>query len=107
MTSQQFVDCLAIGNVLPSPLVIIVTFVGFMGRRWIGAVLCTIGMFLPAFSFTMFHTAMEWAVKHDLLSDFLDGVTVSVVGMIGIVSLELLTGTATVPRHPLITPMIP
>ena len=94
MTSQQFVDGLAIGNVLPSPLVIISTFVGFMGGNWVGAVLATLGMFLPAFSFTMLHNVMEAAVSNDALADFLDGVTVAVVGQIGIVALQLLSGAS-------------
>jgi chromate transport protein ChrA len=77
MTSAQFVDGLAIGNVLPSPLVIISTFVGFMGRRWAGAVVCEV---------------FEWLLRIELLSHFLDGVTVAVVGLIGIVALQLLAG---------------
>ncbi len=61
MTTQNFIDALAIGNVVPSPLVIIVAFIGFMGHRWAGAVVMTIGMFLPAFSFSLFHNILEAA----------------------------------------------
>jgi hypothetical protein len=36
---------------MPAPLVIFSTFVGFVGGRWVGAVLMTLGMFIPATSF--------------------------------------------------------
>ena len=63
MTTQNFVDAIAIGNVVPSPLVIIVAFIGFMGHRWAGGIVMTIGMFLPraAFSFSLFHNILEAA----------------------------------------------
>lgn len=41
----------ALGSIMPAPLVIFSTFVGFVGGRWVGAVLMTLGMFIPATSF--------------------------------------------------------
>ena len=38
---------------MPTPLVTFVTMVGYVGHGIGGAVLMTIGIFLPAFSFTI------------------------------------------------------
>jgi len=91
LTSQQFLDGLAIGSVLPSPLVIFATFVGFIGGGAGGAILMTIGMFLPAFSFTLIgHHWFEKAVNNRSIGAFLDGVTAGVAGLIAVTALQLL-----------------
>eukprot|EP01137_Pigoraptor_chileana_P015215 Opistho-2@70889 len=99
MTTNVFLDGLAIANVIPSPLVIFVTFVGYYGGSWGGAVLMTVGMFLPAFSFTLIgHSVMERALSYKYCGDFLDGITASVVGLIAITAWELLRATVTDPH---------
>jgi chromate transporter len=40
--------------VLPAPLVIFGTFVGYQGAGFVGALAFTAGIFLPAFAFTVF-----------------------------------------------------
>eukprot|EP01102_Stenamoeba_stenopodia_P007061 TRINITY_DN1972_c0_g1_i2.p2 TRINITY_DN1972_c0_g1~~TRINITY_DN1972_c0_g1_i2.p2 ORF type:complete len:135 (-),score=35.19 TRINITY_DN1972_c0_g1_i2:114-518(-) len=83
-------DGLAIGAILPSPLVIFSTFVGFLGGGPVGAILMTIGMFLPAFSFTIIgHDLFERLVQNPACSSFLDGVTAGVVGLIATTAVEL------------------
>jgi chromate transporter len=91
LTTQQFMDGLAIGAVLPSPLVIFATFVGYVGGGFGGAILMTIGMFLPAFSFTIIgHSLFERLVENKSFSAFLDGITAGVVGLIAATAVELL-----------------
>jgi chromate transport protein ChrA len=61
LPQSVFIDCIAIGNIVPAPLVIFATFVGFqgglvdggLGHAFAGAVLITIGMFFPCFVFTI------------------------------------------------------
>ena len=92
LTNEQFLDGLAIGSVLPAPLVIFVTFDGFIARRFTGAILMTVGMFLPAFSFTFLgHSLFERVVTWKVVSKFLDGVTASVVGLVFITAFQLIS----------------
>ena len=53
MTRGELLDAVAIASVLPAPLVIFGTFVGFRGAGLAGALAFTAGIFLPAFSFTL------------------------------------------------------
>jgi chromate transporter len=83
MTDGQFMDGLALSGILPAPLVIFGTFVGYLGGGVAGALAVTIGIFLPAFAFTLVgHGAVEKLVETPVLHAFLDGVTAGVVGLI-------------------------
>lgn len=68
LPQNVFIDCIAIGNVLPAPLVIFATFVGFqggladggIGLGFVGAIVITLGMFFPCFLFTIAgHSLLE------------------------------------------------
>ena len=54
LTDAEFVDGLALGGVLPAPLIIFSTFVGYLAGGMTGALLMTFGIFLPAFIFPIF-----------------------------------------------------
>jgi chromate transporter len=96
MTDAQFLDGLALGGVLPAPLIIFSTFVGYLGGGWTGAVLMTAGVFLPAFSFTLVaHDALERLVERRAVHAFLEGVTAGVVGLIAATTVNLLRTTLT------------
>eukprot|EP01041_Mallomonas_annulata_P004359 gene4359-8674_t len=83
LTSQQFLDSLAITNILPTPLVSFVTMVGFIGAGIGGALVITIGIFLPAFSFPLIgHNFFEALVDNKLVAPFLDGVSAAVIGLL-------------------------
>lgn len=91
MTNAQFLDGLALSGLLPAPLIIFSTFVGYVGGGWGGALLMTIGIFLPAFAFTLLgHDALERLVHRPRIRVFLDGVTAGVVGLIAGTTLVLL-----------------
>ncbi|MFZ9881271.1 MAG: chromate transporter, partial [Phycisphaerales bacterium] len=51
MTPEACLDGVAIASVLPAPLVIFGTFVGYQGGGLLGALAFTAGIFLPAFGF--------------------------------------------------------
>lgn len=94
MSNAQFLDGLALSGLLPAPLVIFATFVGYIGGGPWGAVAMTVGMFLPAFSFTLLgHDAMERWVHRPRVAEFLAGVTAAVVGLIAGTTLALLIGS--------------
>lgn len=96
MTNAQFLDGLALSGLLPAPLVIFSTFVGYVGGGALGAIIMTIGIFTPAFSFTMFgHDFLERLVDNKSAHTFLDGVTAGVVGLISATALTILSTTIT------------
>jgi chromate transporter len=91
MTNAQFLDGLALSGLLPAPLIIFSTFVGYLGGAWAGAILMTIGIFLPAFAFTLLgHDMLDRFVHQPRVRVFLEGVTAAVVGLIAGTTLVLL-----------------
>ena len=96
MTNAQFLDGLALSGLLPAPLVIFATFVGYLGGGPWGAVAMTAGVFLPAFAFTLLgHEALERMVHRPRVHRFLEGVTAGVVGLIAGTTLALLKASVT------------
>jgi len=91
MTNQQFLDGLALSSILPAPLIIFSTFVGYLGGGPLGAVMLTAGIFLPAFSFTLIgHNFFEEKfIENKAAHAFLDGVTAGVVGLIAATTIGL------------------
>ena len=90
MTDAQFLDGLALSGILPAPLIIFSTFVGYFGGGPLGAIAMTIGIFLPAFGFSLlFHERLESLVENKTLHSFLEGVSAGVVGLIAATTVEL------------------
>jgi len=90
LTDGQFLDGLALGGILPAPLIIFATFVGFVAGGLAGAVAITLGIFLPAFSFALLfgdrlEALVDWAPLHRAL----EGVAAGVVGIIAVTALQL------------------
>ncbi len=91
MTNAQFLDGLALSGILPAPLIIFATFVGYLGGGALGALLLTAVIFAPAFAFTLVgHDYLERLVHRPVLKLFLEGVTAGVVGLIAATTLGLL-----------------
>ncbi|MGV9009202.1 chromate efflux transporter [Brevundimonas sp.] len=89
-TDAQFLDGVGLANMLPAPLVIFATFVGWMSGGLIGALAITAGMFLPAFAFSMiFYERLERVVEDERLQTFLAGIAAAVVGVIAVTAFQL------------------
>jgi chromate transporter len=97
LTSTQILDGLALGEVTPGPLIMIVAFVGFLGSFkqellgienlfWagaLGAIVATWFTFLPSFMFILLGAPLvEMSKQYDKLNQILKFITASVVGMI-------------------------
>ena len=90
MTNGQFLDGIALSGILPAPLIIFSTFVGYFGGGPLGALAMTFGIFLPAFSFTLIgHDYLERLIEIKAVHSFLDGVTAGVVGIIAATTVVL------------------
>jgi len=96
MTNAQFLDGLALSGILPAPLIIFATFVGFVAGGSLGALVMTAAIFLPAFAFTLIgHGTLEKIIESEKLHAYLDGVTAAVVGLMAVTTFNLLrTGIA-------------
>ena len=95
MTNPEFLDGVALSGTLPAPLIIFSTFVGYMGGGALGALVMTIGIFLPAFCFSLlFHSQLERLMERSSMRELLEGVTAGVVGII--VSTLITLGVSTV-----------
>ena len=90
LTNGQFVDGLAIGGILPAPLIIFSTFVGYIAAGIGGALAMTVGIFLPAFVFPIFlHRHLVAVAENERLHPFLLGVAAAVVGLIAAVTVQI------------------
>ena len=100
MTTTTFLDGVALSGVLPAPLVIFGTFVGWIGRGLLGALVITAGIFGPAFGFTLVaHDLLERVVQRPRVREVLDGVTAGVVGLIAATAIKLAPAAlSSVPR---------
>ena len=88
-----FLDGVAVANVLPAPLIIFATFAGYAAGGPTGAVVMTVGVFLPAFGFSMiFYDRLETIVSEPRVRAALDGVAAAVVGVIAATAVSLAAG---------------
>jgi chromate transporter len=86
----QFLDSLALGGIIPAPLIIFATFVGYLAGGLAGALAITAGIFLPAFSFALlFYDRLERVVEDQRLHRLLEGVAAGVVGLIAVTAVQL------------------
>jgi chromate transporter len=99
LTDGQFVDGLAMSGVLPAPLIIFSTFVGYIAGGPSGALAMTVGIFIPAFVFPIFfHRWLVAIAENPRIRPFLLGVAAGVIGLIAAVTVDIVdAGVVDVP----------
>jgi chromate transporter len=83
LNQHQFLDAVAVAMITPGPVVITVAFIGFLVAGFAGAVLASIGIFLPVYVFTI--VPAPWFKRHrdnPQLKAFVDGATAAATGAI-------------------------
>jgi chromate transporter len=90
LTSKQLLDAVAVGQITPGPLFTTATFIGYILKGVPGAVVATIGIFLPAFFFcSISGPIMPWLRRSRLAGAFLDGVNVASLALMALVTWQL------------------
>jgi chromate transporter len=83
LNEHQFLDAVAVAMITPGPVVITVAFIGFLVAGLAGAVMASIGIFLPVYLFTIIPA--PWFKRHrdnPQLKAFVDGATAAATGAI-------------------------
>jgi chromate transporter len=90
LTERQLLDAVAIGQVTPGPVLSTATFVGYVTGGFTGAVLATVGIFLPAFLFVAILNPYVGRLRQrPVLARVLDGINVAAIGLMAAVALVL------------------
>jgi len=90
LTDRQLLDAIAIGQVTPGPLFTTATFIGFILGGTAGALLATLGIFLPSFIFVAISNPLIPKIRNSTwVSGLLDGVNVASLGLMAAVSWQL------------------
>ena len=90
ITDAQLVDAVAIGQVTPGPVFTTATFIGYLLRGPAGAVVATVGIFLPAFILVAISGPLIPYIRRSATAGaFLDGVNVASLALMAAVSYQL------------------
>jgi len=94
LTQQQMLEAIAIGQITPGPISTTATFIGYLVADLPGALLATIGIFLPSFFIVLLVSHMLPQINQNrMVSDFLKGVTASSVALIVFVTIGIFRST--------------
>ena len=90
LTRQQLLDAVAIGQFTPGPVLSTATFIGYILGGVPGAVVATIGIFLPSFFYVALLAPILFRLRQSVwIATFLDSVNVSAVALMAGVTVRL------------------
>lgn len=90
LTDQQLIDAVAIGQITPGPVFTTATFIGYLVGGSPGALLATLGIFLPSFLFVAISNPIIPRLRSSpVISGLLDGVNVASLGLMAAVTWQL------------------
>ena len=91
LTSSQLLDGVALSVATPGPFMLFTTFAGFLAGGITGAMIATFFVFLPSFVFVLAGAPYIEKVRHNRwIQAFLAGASAAVVGVIVVVTLDLI-----------------
>jgi chromate transporter len=90
LTDQQLLDAVAIGQFTPGPVFTTATFIGYVLAGVPGAVLATVGIFLPSFCFVaLLNRIVPYLRRWVWTAVLLDGINVAALGLMAGVTWQL------------------
>ena len=91
LTDAQLLDGVALSVATPGPFMLFSTFAGYLAGGVAGAIVATFFVFLPSFVFVLGGAHyVEKVQDNATIQAFLSGVSAAVVGVIAVVSVELI-----------------
>jgi chromate transporter len=96
LTRQALIDAVAVGQITPGPVLSTATFIGWQLNGYIGAIVATLGIFIPSFIFVLIlNPLMPRIRKSNIIGAILDAVNVTAVALIIAVCIEMAKDTLT------------
>jgi len=90
ISRRVLIDSISIGQFTPGPVFSSVTFIGYQINSWTGALVSTIGIFLPSFLFVALLNPLVRKMRvSSLFSTFLDAVNVASIALIMVVCYKM------------------
>ena len=90
LTDQQLIDAIAVGQITPGPVFTTATFIGYVVAGLPGALLATLGIFLPSFLLVAASYPLISKLRRSRwTAGFLDGVNVASLGLMATVTWHL------------------
>jgi chromate transporter len=90
LTEAQLLDAVAVGQLTPGPVFTTATFVGYVLGGFPGAVVATVGIFLPAFVFVALSGPLVPRIRRSPVAGaFLDGVNAGSIALMALVTVQL------------------
>jgi chromate transporter len=90
LTDQQLIDAVAVGQLTPGPILTTATFIGYLLGDLPGALLATLGIFLPSFIFVLITNPLVPRLRRSpWAGGFLDGVNVAALALMAAVTWQL------------------
>jgi chromate transporter len=90
LTEGQLLDAIAVGQIIPGPVFTTATFIGFVLGGYPGAIVATVGIFLPAFFFVAVSGPLVPRIRRSVTAGaFLDGVNAASLSLMTAVTWQL------------------
>lgn len=90
LTDHQILDAIVVGQFTPGPVFTTATFVGYLTGGWLGAIVATIGIFLPSFAFVaVVYPLVPRLRASPWMAAFLDGANAAALGLMIAVAWQL------------------
>lgn len=90
LSRQQLIDAIAVGQFTPGPVFSSVTFIGYQIDDFKGALVATLGIFIPSFVFVALLNPLVKNVRNStIFASFLDAVNVASVAVIAVICVEM------------------
>jgi len=90
LTEKQLIDAVAVGQFTPGPVFTTATFIGYIMGGWRGAMVATIGIFLPGFLLVAASGQLLPRIRRSpVISAALDGVVAGSLALMAVVTWEL------------------